>query len=556
MSRPLGNFRVGAPIGRGGLGEVFYGEDEYGEIYAIKVLRPELGTDPELVARFVYERNRLIALRSPHLVGVYDLVVQGPELAVVSDLVPGGDLRRLLELGLPAPAEVARIGAGIARGLAELHAGGVVHRDLKPSNVLLDERENPPRPRLTDFGITRPDATAGDLASAAYIAPELWRGAAHTAAGDLYALGIVLYELSCGLPPYVGAPDAVRAGHLDHAPGRPVGIPDSLWAVLADLTANDPGARAGSATQVAERLDSVAGLTAGAPAAPFVSTPPPPVRAVPAPFDVSATSDTLASPVAAAGGPEPAFFAAPVPAPASIPFPAAVPATAGSPPAGARNRRALLAGVGVLMLLLGVGAVWAIGGGQDGPTSEVAVVPEPAPAPIPTVETTPTPTPTASTPSPTATSTPSCVPFQPEPDGGLGTQLRSDEAAGQCRVDVRMVQEALGVVPADGFFGPITRAAVRSFQLRRCSDYPRLGVIDRWTWDVLILGQNRRCPTAEDPSPGPSEGPTGPATGPPTVPPTGTATPSSSPTSSPSPSSSPTATATATAAAPASPSPT
>lgn len=540
MSRPLGNYRVGTPVGRGAFGEVFYGEDEYGEIYAIKVLRPELATAPEMVARFVYEKKRLLGLRGPHLVSVHDLVIQGDDLAVVTELVPGGDLPRLLERGLPTPAEVARIGAGIARGLADLHASGVVHRALKPSNVLLDEREIPPRPRLTDFGIFRPDAGAGAIAAAAYTAPELWRGAAHTAASDLYALGVVLYESCCGVPPYVGAPAAVREGHLGYTPGRPGGIPDPLWAVIADLTTSDPAARPGSAAQVAERLDAVALLTAAAPAAPRVSAPPAPVGASSTPFDVSPTSDTLINPVVAAGGSEPTFFPVPVPAPFPgrdpHPFRGPLPATVGSPPARERDRRALLAGVAVVMLLLGVGAVWAIGGGEDGPTSEIAVVPEPPLAPIPSVEATPTPT---TTPTPTATSTPTCVPFEPETDGGLGRQLRSEEVGGQCRVDVRMVQEALGVEPSDGFFGPRTQAAVATYQFQRCSDYPRPGVIDRWTWDVLILGEDRGCPSAEGSSPAPSAGPTASPTGSPTTSPSPSATGSSSPspTGSPSPSS-------------------
>src|SRR5438477_4455299 len=149
MEKPLGSrYRLGDELGKGAMGRVFAGSDEQGKTYAFKVLRDELVEDPELVARFLQERSILVGLRHPNLVGVHDLVVEGETVAIVMGLVAGGDLRaRLTAEKTLLPAEVARIGAGVAAALAAVHQAGVVHRDVKPENVLMDGTV----PRLTDF---------------------------------------------------------------------------------------------------------------------------------------------------------------------------------------------------------------------------------------------------------------------------------------------------------------------------------------------------------------------------------------------------------------------
>src|SRR5690242_17478093 len=97
MEKPLGSrYRLGDQLGKGAMGQVFAGSDEQGKAYAFKVLRDELVDDPELVARFLQERSILVGLRHPNLVGVHDLVVEGETVAIVMDLVSGGDLRGLL----------------------------------------------------------------------------------------------------------------------------------------------------------------------------------------------------------------------------------------------------------------------------------------------------------------------------------------------------------------------------------------------------------------------------------------------------------------------------
>jgi serine/threonine protein kinase len=282
MEKALGSrYRLGDQLGTGAMGRVFAGSDEQGKAYAFKVLRDELVEDPELVARFLQERSILVGLRHPNLVGVHDLVVEGETVAIVMDLVGGGDLRaRLTAEKSLLPAEVARIGAGVAAALAAVHRAGVVHRDVKPENVLMDGTV----PRLTDFGISRL-ATATDLGRRSllvgtpqYLAPELGKGLEATPASDLYSLGILLYELCCGVTPFAGQSTfAVIRLHESALPGRPAGVPDQLWDVLAWLLAKRPSDRPESAQQVSTILDGLVLELMKEPLVLPLTTPPPPV---------------------------------------------------------------------------------------------------------------------------------------------------------------------------------------------------------------------------------------------------------------------------------------
>ncbi|MFJ9781469.1 protein kinase [Amycolatopsis sp. NPDC101161] len=282
MEKALGSrYRLGDQLGAGAMGRVFAGSDEQGKAYAFKVLRDELVEDPELVARFLQERSILVGLRHPNLVGVHDLVVEGETVAIVMDLVGGGDLRaRLTAEKSLLPAEVARIGAGVAAALAAVDQAGVVHRDVKPENVLMDGTV----PRLTDFGISRL-ATATDLGRRSllvgtpqYLAPELGKGLEATPASDLYSLGILLYELCCGVTPFAGQSTfAVIRLHESAMPGRPAGVPDQLWDVLAWLMAKRPADRPDSAQQVATILDALVLELMSQPLVLPLTTPPPPV---------------------------------------------------------------------------------------------------------------------------------------------------------------------------------------------------------------------------------------------------------------------------------------
>ncbi|MGH3343108.1 MAG: serine/threonine-protein kinase [Carbonactinosporaceae bacterium] len=282
MDRPIGSrYLLGEPLGRGGSGTVYRGQvRETGEAVAIKVLREDLASDPVVVARFLRERSVLMRVRDPHLVGIHDLVVEGEVLALVMDLVQGPDLSAYLHERGPLPAaEAAAITAGVVDALQAVHAAGVVHRDLKPANVLLDRADGRLRPRLSDFGIARLADGAGVtrtnefLGTPSYIAPEMARGQTPTSAADIYSTGILLYELTTGTVPFpADSPFEVIRRHLDDEPKRPPGLPDALWAVIADCLQKQPEQRP-DARRLRRGLDRSIEVLGGMPAHVMAAAP-------------------------------------------------------------------------------------------------------------------------------------------------------------------------------------------------------------------------------------------------------------------------------------------
>lgn len=274
-------------IGRGATGRVWRGRDDQGTRYAIKVLKDDLASDPAVVQRFVQERSILTGVDHPGLVRVHDLVVEGETLAIVLDLVEGGDLRSMLTRRGPLPpAEVAAVGAHVATALGALHRTGIAHRDVKPENVLIEPDGQSYRTRVTDFGIAKFTEAAGTASSTAfvgtpqYIAPEIIDGAPPTPAVDVYALGILLYELSVGVTPYAGAPTLTTLKlHAEATPGRPEGIPDALWSIIIRAVDKQPTARP-AAEGLAHELGALFPQLQGIPAAPAIASPPPPVASL------------------------------------------------------------------------------------------------------------------------------------------------------------------------------------------------------------------------------------------------------------------------------------
>ncbi|MDQ1287862.1 MAG: serine/threonine protein kinase, bacterial [Actinomycetota bacterium] len=261
---------LGELIGRGGMSRVYRGWVRgTGREVAVKILRDDLASRPDAVQRFVRERDLLAAVSSPHVVRVHDLVVDGDELGIVMDLVPGGHLRRAVTYPCPM-STAAELGVQIADGLAAVHATGVIHRDLKPENVLVDSDGNGGVClRLTDFGISRlVDAALTQTTvtgTPGYLAPEVAAGARPAAGADLYALGIVLYELCTGRAPFVADnPLVLILAHTRQEPRRPIGMPDSLWNLVAAMLAKSPEARP-SASWVRDALRELAPRLQGLP---------------------------------------------------------------------------------------------------------------------------------------------------------------------------------------------------------------------------------------------------------------------------------------------------
>jgi serine/threonine protein kinase len=283
------------PIGQGATGTVWRGVDRStGEPVAVKLLHESLLRQPKLVTRFVQERTILLMLQHRNVVRVRDLFSVGESLGLVMDLVSGGSLREYLSEHHTLPAgETARLAAQVAAALAEAHELGVIHRDLKPDNILLLTENGRLETRLTDFGIARvlntpslttPNAVVG---TPHYMSPEAFHGATASPAADVYALGVLLYEMVSGRPPYdsENVADLMRQ-HMEGKPERRPGIPDRLWAVIQSCLAQKPRLRPSAAELVAE-LSTVARRSADAPALsrPQAQEPPAPEEPRPAPAE-------------------------------------------------------------------------------------------------------------------------------------------------------------------------------------------------------------------------------------------------------------------------------
>ncbi|MDX6623166.1 MAG: hypothetical protein QOE75_1098 [Solirubrobacterales bacterium] len=238
----LAGYRIDAQIARGGMG-VVYRATHLGleREVALKVIARELADREGFRERFLRESRLAARLDHPAVVPIYDSREVDGELIVAMRLVPGGDLRRLIdrEGPLPPARAVALLGQ-VAEALDAAHAAGIVHRDVKPHNVLVDGE----RAYLSDFGLAKALDQGGALPSGAsvvgtaeYMSPEQWRGGAVGPAADVYSLGCVLYESLTGIPPFARK-------EADTEPE----IPEGLGEVIERAVAKDPEARYGSAS--------------------------------------------------------------------------------------------------------------------------------------------------------------------------------------------------------------------------------------------------------------------------------------------------------------------
>jgi eukaryotic-like serine/threonine-protein kinase len=207
----LAGVLIARPIGRGATAVVYSGLDIKTQTpRAIKVWCPQAGSDDATARdRFLQEAQHTMGLAHPGIVRVFGGGSQGGLAFIVTELIAGGSLARYArpEHRLPEPL-VLEIAAQLALGLAHAHRQGIVHRDVKPSNALFDPATR--RAALADFGLARaPDAEASRsglfLGSPVYMAPELLAGQAPDARSDLYALGVLCYELLAGRPPFEAA---------------------------------------------------------------------------------------------------------------------------------------------------------------------------------------------------------------------------------------------------------------------------------------------------------------------------------------------------------------
>lgn len=347
-----GRYLLGEVIGRGAMGQVFAATDnDSGDQVAVKVLRPELVSDPEARARFLQERQILTSISGAATVRVTDLVSEGETLAIVMELVNGQDLRRYLRAqGTLPPAEAVSLAVQLLHGLAAVHAAGVVHRDIKPENLLLDNTSDGVTLKVTDFGVARLSyggsltKLSSVIGTPEYMAPELAEAGSAGPAADVYSAGVVLYEMLAGRTPFAGGPPmAVLRRHADMAPPPVPGLPAALGEQLAQLLAKDPAARPASAADAAEALSAQAAELAALPALPPMPEPAAYQRAA-APADVSSSGSGATMTVVRPRdrGAAPAAGAEPGPAGPGSPG-----AGSGVTSGGRRRRTAVIGGTAV-----------------------------------------------------------------------------------------------------------------------------------------------------------------------------------------------------------------
>ena len=297
LSQTIGAYSLDEVIGRGAMGRVWRGAHlRTNDPVAIKILHPELVRESQIIQRFVQERELLCRFDHPHLVKVHDLVVEGGRAAIVMELVNGRDLHaELLRAGTFSPPRAAHIGVQLLGALATVHAAGVVHRDVKPEKILLEDGDVD-RVILTDFGVSRiidaPPMTSitGVIGTPDYLSPEVIDGGPPTMETDVYASGIVLYELLSGFPPFeADAPWSTLRGHVEEAPARPAGLDEELWSLIARMLAKDPVDRP-SSVEARAVLEGIEPSLEGKPPLPRQR----PVRMAPRPSGIDRFNPTTA----------------------------------------------------------------------------------------------------------------------------------------------------------------------------------------------------------------------------------------------------------------------
>ncbi len=261
-----GRYRLTRPIARGGMAEVWEAVDAtLDREVAVKVLHSHLADDPGFVSRFNREARAVARLSHPNVVAVFDTGIDAipdgrpgaglPRAFLVMELLRGHSVRMLSQQGV-ALNRAVWIVAEAAKGLGYAHRQGLVHRDVKPANILVTDSGIV---KVVDFGIaklTEGTDRAGEdltqagaiLGTAKYLSPEQVEGAEIDARADVYSLGVVLYELVCGRPPFIGKNDMGTAlQHVKDAPPPPrsvrAGIPRSLETLILQALAKKPEGR-------------------------------------------------------------------------------------------------------------------------------------------------------------------------------------------------------------------------------------------------------------------------------------------------------------------------
>ena len=274
----LGPYRIDALIGEGGMGQVYRAHDSrIGRDVAIKVLPPEYAADVERLRRFEQESRATGALNHPNILTLYDVGTANGQPYLVMELLDGETLRDRISRGALSSARACEVAAGVARGLSAAHAKGVVHRDLKPENIMIT-RDG--RVKVLDFGIAKLRATVAPdgltstaavrtapqivLGTAGYMAPEQVSGLPADERADLFALGVILFELLTGRRAFDRDSRVETLNAILHDDPPPLvnpaaPVPQVVERIVQRCLEKDPDARFQSARDLAFALDTAPG---------------------------------------------------------------------------------------------------------------------------------------------------------------------------------------------------------------------------------------------------------------------------------------------------------
>jgi eukaryotic-like serine/threonine-protein kinase len=267
-----GRYRVERLLGAGGMGTVYRAEHVHmKKTVALKVMHPDLARISDIVTRFEREAIAAGRIEHPNVAAATDFgKLDDGSFYLVLEYVEGQSLREILRQGPLPVARALGIGRQIAAALRAAHAAGIVHRDLKPDNVMLMQSDGTDRVKVLDFGIAKlasPDAAPDSqgitrvgviMGTAEYMSPEQAVGQNVDERTDLYALGVVLYEMIAGHVPFQGdgAPE-VLTKQLTEAPPPLAGAPAALSALVEQLLQKTAGDRPETAAAVLERLEAL-----------------------------------------------------------------------------------------------------------------------------------------------------------------------------------------------------------------------------------------------------------------------------------------------------------
>ncbi len=269
-----GKYEIVEKIGQGGMGTVYRARQKLiGREVALKALRSEITRDPAAAKRFLAEVRAVSQLRSRNSVILFDFGLSKEKvLYYTMEFLAGEPLSKVVRRGPLAPARAVRIARDVCNSLQEAHGKGIVHRDLKPDNIMLVQEEGEEVAKVLDFGIAK--MVAGDedgrltktgvvCGTPDYMSPEQGAGKPVGPASDLYSLGVLLYEMLTGKPPFAAAtPVMVVMKHISEPPppvadAAPVPLPVPLQRLVAALLAKDAGDRPGSAREVGALLEGI-----------------------------------------------------------------------------------------------------------------------------------------------------------------------------------------------------------------------------------------------------------------------------------------------------------